>query len=240
MFSRAERRRSFLLAVLAFLLVIVIWQLPQLNGLLYPFRFFVTSVHELGHGLAALLSGGQFLSYEVFGSGAGVASTSGGNPAVIIPAGYIGTALFGAVLLYLTNRTRFTKTVAVLLGVLFTVLTLLFARNLTAWLAGAGSAAALILLGWKAPRFVTTFVLNVIAMVTGLNAVLDLWGLLHSLDSEVVSGLGGVPNDAYNMAQSVGILPPVGWALLWIVISVGLLGLSAYITFWRPLRKRKF
>ncbi len=232
------RRRSLLLAALAFILVMIVWQIPALSGVLYPFRFYVTSVHELSHGLAAILTGGQFLAYTVQANGAGVATTAGGARWVIIQAGYVGTALFGALLFYVTNRTRHTKLLAGLVGVLFAALTVLFARSPTALLAGGLTAAALILLGWKASPAINTFVLNVLAILTGLNALLDLWGLLGSLDSRLISGLGDVPNDAYSMSREVGLLPPAVWAGLWIGLAALLLGLSAYHTFWRPFRQR--
>lgn len=238
MLRRTARRRSAGLAALAFILVVVVWQVPDLSALLYPFRFFVTTVHELGHGLAALATGGRFVGYQVYASGAGVATTTGGLSHVVIPAGYVGTALFGAALLYLTNRTPYTRTIAVLLGIGFAALTVLFARSLTAILVGLLSAAALVLLGWKAPILLAAFALNFLAILTGLHAVLDLWGLLHSLDSAVLAGTNGVPNDAYNMAQAVPLLPPVGWAVLWIVLALALLALAAYYTFWFPFRRR--
>ncbi len=237
--KRTTRRRSLALAALAFLVVLIIWQVPDLSGLLYPFRFYVTSVHELGHGLTALATGGQFLAYEVHESGAGVATTGGGWRWLIIPAGYVGTALFGAILFWLTNRTHYTRFIAIALGVLFALVTALFARSSTAWLAGGLTAAVLVLLGWKANQTITTFVLNLLAILTGLNAVLDLWGLLHSLNSRVVSSLGGVPNDAYSMAQEVGLLPAAGWAIIWILFAALLLGISLYYTFWRPFRAGK-
>jgi hypothetical protein len=73
MAEQSARQRSLLLALIAFLVVLVIWQIPDLNGLLYPFRFFVTTVHELGHGLAAIVSGGYFVHYVVYPTGAGIA-----------------------------------------------------------------------------------------------------------------------------------------------------------------------
>lgn len=236
--SPREHRRSLLLAILAFLLVLLIWQVPELNGLLYPFRYFVTTIHEMSHGLAAVLSGGTFVEYQVYASGAGVATTAHRAPWLVIPAGYVGTALFGAILLYLTNRTTQAQAIAVILGLGLGGITLAFARSGTAILVGLLSAAVLIALGWKAPRLLAAFVLNVLAMLTGLNAVLDVWGLLHNLNASAVTGLGNIPNDAYHMAQAVGFLPAAGWAMIWMIQALALLGFSAYLTFWRPLRRR--
>src|ERR1041385_6036897 len=99
-----SRLESMLLAFLAFLLVFVLWQGTFNNGLLYPFRLLVTFVHESGHGLTAMLTGGRFEGFEVLENGSGVASTAGGNEVLIKTMGYVGAALFGAALLYAANR----------------------------------------------------------------------------------------------------------------------------------------
>ncbi len=234
--TRDDRRRSLLLAALAFAIVLIVWQMPDLNILLAPFRYFVTTIHELGHGLAALFTGGQFIHYEVYTSGAGVATSAGGWRWLVIPAGYLSTALFGAALLYFTNRTRFARAIATGLGIAFLILTVLFARNIPAILAGLVTGGALILLGRKAPLWLTTLSLNILAFLTALNAVLDLWGLLHSLNASVITTLGNVPNDAYAMAAEIPLLPAALWAVLWIIMALGLLGASLYWTFWRPVR----
>ncbi|MFC1960038.1 M50 family metallopeptidase [Chloroflexota bacterium] len=231
-----ERRRSLGLAIIAFVLVLLIWQISQLSVVLIPFRYFVTTIHELGHGLTALISGGQFIKYEVYPSGAGVATTAGGTRWLVTSAGYVFTAFFGAVLLFLVNRTRYTKAIAMGLGIGFAVVTVIFARNPTALGAGILTAGGLMLLGWKGPVWLVTLILNILAFLTALNALLDIWGLLNSLNTNVVLRLGNVPNDAYAMAQHIPILPAAGWALLWLLLALGLLGLSVYFTFWRPVR----
>lgn len=128
----AERRRptaerDLVLAGAAFVIAVVLWQMPGVAFITYPLRLFVTLVHELAHGLAALLTGGEFVQFRVMARGAGVALTRGGSPAVIIPAGYLGTALFGAALLLLTHRTGAPHRVAIALGAAIAVLTLLHA-----------------------------------------------------------------------------------------------------------------
>ncbi|GAB4576298.1 MAG: hypothetical protein Kow0077_32040 [Anaerolineae bacterium] len=231
--------QSLGLTLAAFVLVMILWQIPALNGLLAPFRYFVTTVHELGHGLAAILSGGSFRAYQVYASGAGVATTASPSPWLVIPAGYVGTALFGAALLYLNNRTGRSRWLSAVLGGGFALMTLLFARNLTSLLAGALTAAVLLLLAWKGAPILNRFVLNVLAMLTGLHAVLDIRGLLGNLNADILARQGRVPNDAYAMAQAVGILPPAGWAILWMLIALALLGVSAYATFRGSLRSRE-
>lgn len=147
-----SENRDFWLAVAGFVLAVVLWQVQGLFALTYPLRLFVTMVHELGHGLAAILTGGEFLRFEVSERGAGLAYTRGGLRPVVIQAGYLGTALFGAVLLYLTHRSGRPGWVAMGLGVLLGALTLLFTgislaqMNVIEWvLAGALTLAGAVL-----------------------------------------------------------------------------------------------
>ncbi|MBP8973172.1 MAG: M50 family metallopeptidase [Anaerolineae bacterium] len=123
----ASQRRELALAAAAFVVALVLWQVQELYLLMVPFRLFVTMIHELAHGLAAELTGGDFLRFEVTSRGAGLAYTRGGSPFVIIQAGYLGTALFGAGLLLLTYRTQRPGRVAVGVGVFLAILTLAYA-----------------------------------------------------------------------------------------------------------------
>ncbi len=121
-----SQRRDFSLALIAFMIALFLWQMQGLFFLAFPFRLFVTMIHELGHGMAAVLTGGHFLRFEVTPRGAGLAWTSGGSRFFIIQAGYLGTALFGAALLVTTHRVQRPGRVAVGIGVFIAVLTLAY------------------------------------------------------------------------------------------------------------------
>ena len=118
--------RGVFLALIAFLVAFFVWQSQGLSFVTYPLRLFVTMIHELGHGLSAILTGGEFLRFEVSKRGAGLAYTRGGSRFVVIQAGYLGTAIFGAILLYLANRSKRPGPIAVGVGLFIGVLTLLF------------------------------------------------------------------------------------------------------------------
>ena len=124
--SALGRGAGVWLAVGAFALVFVLWQWSGSAAILYPFRLLVTFVHEAGHGLAAIVSGGRFIEFTVYPTGAGVALTAGGNPWLVLPAGYLGAALFGAILLYTANRVEDERWVTVFVGGFFVAVALIF------------------------------------------------------------------------------------------------------------------
>ncbi|MFM7407865.1 MAG: M50 family metallopeptidase [Cuspidothrix sp.] len=59
--------------VAAAIITAVLWQIPIGNYILYPFSILATWFHEMGHGLMALMLGGQFQKLEIFSNGSGVA-----------------------------------------------------------------------------------------------------------------------------------------------------------------------
>src|ERR1043166_5453147 len=88
------------LLLLATAVTMALWFVPYSNILLYPLRLFVTFIHESGHALAALISGGSVDSLTVFPNGEGVTYTRG-NPVWswrTLSGGYLGTAVSAPVL----------------------------------------------------------------------------------------------------------------------------------------------
>src|SRR5215217_9763305 len=88
-------------------LSLCLWFLPYAEFLAYPFRIFVTFVHEGGHALAAFVTGNSVRSLTVLPNGEGmVYSTSGGmlSSLFVSSAGYLGAMTFGALLLWLVRH----------------------------------------------------------------------------------------------------------------------------------------
>jgi len=63
--------------------------------LLYPIRLFVTFLHEFGHALGAILTGGWVEEVQINQDGSGWTRTVNGNRPLTIMGGYLGSALFG-------------------------------------------------------------------------------------------------------------------------------------------------
>ncbi len=230
------RKRAFTLAAVSMVIVFILWNVTQLDIILYPFRLFVTFVHESGHGLAALVSGGHFEHFVVEGNGSGYAITRGGSRLLILPAGYLGAALFGAVLFYLVNSLPYSRQISIVLGIVLLMMTALFARiDSVAFFIGLLSAIVLVAVGYRGGRDTNILLLNILAIMTGLNAVFDLLFLINH--SNV--GNGRVRNDAAAFADHLGgAIPASLWALLWAALAIAMLALSVYWSLMRPWRKQ--
>ncbi len=228
------RQRALVIALIAFAIVFVLWNIPQLDFILYPFRLFVTFVHESGHAVAALITGGRVGGMTVYETGAGVTLTAGGSRLLILPAGYLGAALFGAVLFYLTNTVPFPRTISIVLALLLAAITLVYTSFLSiAWIVGIGSALILLALWRFGDRSVNLLVLDILAILTGLNAVLDLVGLIRFSGATIAS----VRNDAAAFsAEITPIIPPVVWAIVWAAIAIVMLAAAVYFSHIRQRR----
>jgi len=57
--------------------------------ILYPITLLVTFLHEFGHALGALITGGEVVSVQVNPDGSGLTMTRGGSRAVILMGGFL-------------------------------------------------------------------------------------------------------------------------------------------------------
>lgn len=214
--TKTQRRNEIWLVIGLALATVLLMRLPLFGLLFYPFQLFGTFIHELSHGLAALLTGGGFERFAVHPDLSGVAYTRGGIALIVASAGYLGSALFGGALVWLAARGAPARTVLNWLGIGLGLLCLLFVRNLFGIASGLVLAAGL----WAAGRYLSAIwaegLLLFLAVQMMLNAVDSLFGLLH------ISTFGGPHNDAAIMAGLTGI-PALFWALLWTFTAIAIL-----------------
>ena len=219
--------------LLATLLTLALWWIVPFGGVLtYPFRIFVTFIHEGGHALAALLTGNSVASLSVSMDGSGeVYSRTGGmlSQMFVASAGYLGAMSFGALLLLLIRRTIAARFVLLGSAVLIVALTIAFGffSPLVNWslpglftlFAGVLLPVGLVAAARYAPPRVATFLVSFLAVQCVLNALFDLKTVL------LLSAASGVHTDAENMQLATG-LPALFWAVMWIGVAFVILSLS--------------
>jgi hypothetical protein len=95
--------------------------------ILYPIKLFVTFLHEFGHAFGALITGGDVKSLQVNSDGSGVTWSAGGNRAITLMGGYLGSALFGNILLYIgIRRPTWSKMTLIVIAILMNVCSLVW------------------------------------------------------------------------------------------------------------------
>lgn len=246
------RRQTLLIALLAFGFAFVLWNIDEVDRLItqrfqlgaetldlemlvYPLRLFVTFIHEAGHVLAALITGGQVQGFTVSPNETGWAKVSGGDLALILPAGYLGAALFGSLLFFLSNRApRQVRGLSIFIGLSMILPTVIYARpdqtgSLTAFSIGMGFGLAMVVIGWAASPPINLFALNTLAIMTALHAVFDdLRRLIGNADADR-------HNDAAQFAERLSLFSPSAVAFIWAVAAVAMLGVAIYLGLIKPI-----
>jgi Peptidase M50B-like len=232
--SRDARPQATTLLVAA-AISIALWFIPFAEILNYPFRLFVTFIHEGGHALAALVTGNSVQSLSVAMNASGETYTTGGglfSQVLISSAGYLGSMAFGSLLLILIRRSVAARVVLAGSSLLVFALTLIFGliKPLVSWTSFSGipftlGAGLILSVGLFAiARFasakVAAFFVSFLAVQCVLNALLDLKTVFF-LSSPFAPS---VHTDAMNMATATGI-PAIFWTVLWIGVAFGMLWL---------------
>ena len=192
--------------------LLVLTLVPFGPMLLLPLQYFNTHIHELGHALATIGSGGDVLYIRIFEDGSGETLSRGGWLGLIAPAGYLGATLFGGWLIFAGKKEDRARKALLGAAVLLGVGTLLWTRNVLGIATGIAYIAMLALASQKLKgnsiRFVVQF-LGLHQCLASLQAVLTLYRL---------NSFGHAHNDAANMARATGV-PGIIWAAMWCVIS---------------------
>jgi hypothetical protein len=156
-----------------------------------------------------------------------------------LPAGYVGTALFGAALFYIANTWARTRALTMGVGYGLVIFSIVFTlpNLLDGFLAltiGCIFGMILVSLARHAAEVVNLFMLNLLALTTGLNAVLDAFYLVRNPGA----GAGIVTNDAAAFSASFAPWVPASvWAFLWALASALLLMAAVYFSIIRPPRR---
>jgi hypothetical protein len=193
--------------VLVFVAVAALWD----TGLVTPLKLLVVLLHEISHGMAAVLTGGSIDRMEVNAAQGGVCYTSGGIRFVVLSAGYLGSMAWGAAILLLAARTRWDRVISMALGAFLLVMAVLYVRNLFGLVLSVLFGGAMVAAGRYLPEAVNDFILKTIGLTSCMYAVLDI------LDD--VLKRPGIGSDADMLAQ-LTLIPGVVWGTLWIVIAV--------------------
>ncbi len=221
-----QELRGLAIALLASLLL---WNLPYGGIVLYPFKLLATWLHELSHGLVMIATGCGFDYVLIYRDTSGLAYSKAPMAAWSIPfiaaAGYMGTPLWGAVILWITPTARRARIVLGVLGVLLVVTSFtVIAIDEDAfgpWSIGVMGAvflvvAAIVPARWRRP------LVHFVAAQACINALLDIRVLLRP--SQIVGGSTTASSDASNMAVSTfGTTADWAvwtWAAIWLAWSL--------------------
>lgn len=220
--SEKTERVSLVWLVAAAIATSLIWQLPIGNYLLYPFSILATWFHEMGHGLAALLLGGNFQQLQIFPSGSGFAIHSGNlflgpiGRAIVAAAGPMAPPIVGGLIILASRRWRTTQLALLLLGGALILSTLIWVRSLFGLVAIPLLGILVLAVALYAPRWMQIFAVQLL----GVQACISTY---HQMDylftRQAVIGGQSMLSDSGQIAQNL-LLPYWFWGGLMAIASL--------------------
>jgi hypothetical protein len=224
-------------------LCLLLPSIPFVSALIGPLDQFDTMVHEMSHALVCMLTGGHVSGLTIVSDGnghGGLTFCRGGNSFLYTQAGYLGTAFFGCLLIFLGQFTKASKVVLCAIGASMALATVflvganVFATGFQgffsfAW--GLALSAFLIWAGLKWQHRYANLLILFLAAQTALNSISSVFILVRLYMGALPDGAW---SDASNMAQMTGI-PALVWSLFWVVCSVFMLLLTLKWTYGAAL-----
>lgn len=194
---------------LYFLLIaaIIIRQIPIVS---IPLNWLESYFHEISHGIAALVTGGEIMRIQLFANGAGLCTTRGGLSFLISFFGYAGATFWGWLLFKLANSHQRTAQVVSCLMIILLLASLAFwARDLL----------TIIILSSLAVMFVFTIKMRRLYTLQLLLKFFGLSILLNSLFSPTYLFDGRDLGDGAALA-AMTMVPELVWVLLWCILAI--------------------
>ncbi|KAK7987026.1 hypothetical protein PG996_006368 [Apiospora saccharicola] len=191
--------------------IALLWNLPYIRWSLWPFKMLVIAFHEFGHAITAVLTGGHVKSISLDPREGGVTHMVGGRSAITLPAGYLGSSLIGALLIFCGFNIVASKIASMVLAVCF-LLTLWWGKRdwltiLTILLAVGLLVACWFIVHAEALRFVVLF-------IGVMSSLYSVWDICDDLILRKVNS-----SDASVFAKRYGGSSQC-WGVIWSIISI--------------------
>ena len=200
-----------LLALIA--VIFTLWSTP----VLVPLKIIVVLLHELSHGLAAVLTGGSIVEISISPQQGGLAITRGGSRFITLTAGYLGSLLLGMALLFAALRSKADRAVVAGMGLLLLGVSAFYLRELFALVFCVGLAAVLLAMARWLDHRANDLALRVIGLTSMIYVPFDIFS-----DTIARSHL---QSDAWMLADEFGGTTML-WGGLWLVLSLLAIGAS--------------
>jgi hypothetical protein len=189
---------------------VAIRQIPIVS---IPFNWLESYFHEIGHGLAAIATGGEIVKIQLFANGAGLCTTLGGSAFVISFFGYAGAILWGGLIYGIAGHHQ-------RLAQLFSgFIIFLLSASIVLW---ARDILTIIILGLLLTMFIMTIKLKKLTILQKFVQLLGIIVLLNSLFSPLYLLDGRDLGDGATLSSATGI-PEILWVTIWSALALAMI-----------------
>ena len=227
-------RKDLLIIITIFFISLFLWN----TFIMYPVKLFVVSLHELSHGIAAIISGGQIIKIQIDPRIGGYCAYMISSDTSVIfrifisSAGYLGSMFWGAIIFIFSSRTKMDRIITTIITLSMGVLSSFVIRS--GELFGiifciAFTVFLIIAIKWFSDKFHDIF-LKFIGLSSCLYVITDI-------KSDLIDRTG-IGSDADKIAEITGLKSlsvPIG--IFWIIISLIVLFVSIKLSI--PIKRSK-
>jgi hypothetical protein len=229
--SEAQSRQAALFLVGSIIVTVLLYYvIPYGRTIGRPLMLLSTLAHEMGHGIAGVMMGGDFIKFEMFWNGSGVATTSGHfgrfANAFISAGGLVGPAIVAAIGFAVGRTPKGARRALVVFGIGLILADVLVVRNVFGLVFVAAVAALCLLIAAKGKPWASQLTLLFIASQLALS-VFSRGDYLFTATAN--TSRGPMPSDVAQMAENL-FLPYWFWGAVCglFAVAVLVLGLRAF------------
>lgn len=184
--------------------------------ILAPVEYLVTIIHEGGHALAAILTGGSVHLLEISPNGGGFTQTSGGSMPIVTMAGYLGSILFANIFIFFgfTNY-KVSRIISFILFLIITFMAFAYFNSFGSTIIQLAYAGFFLLVSWK-----LTKISNYVLISLGTMALVDA---LMNFNVHPQS-------DLQMYSESVGGSPSI-WMYVWLGLAILITAVNALLIY---------
>ena len=191
--------------------VFALWQTPVIT----PLKILIVFLHEISHGVAAWLTGGEVVSISVSPRQGGLTTTRGGNLFVIFSAGYVGSLLIGVLVFLIALKSKADRGLMAVLGAATLLISAFYIREWFALGFSVGLGILMLASARYLPHSINDLALRVIGLTSMIYVPFDIF-------SDTIAR-SGERSDAYMLAERFGGATVI-WGGLWLAISLAVIG----------------
>jgi hypothetical protein len=202
--------KHLLFLFISSLLYLIVINLPVVGLIAQPINILCTFLHEFGHAFFAIITGGSVQSMAVNMDGSGVTYTMGGNAAILTMGGYVGSALFGNIMLRLADTHIAQPVLKVLSGVMF-ITSIIWFNNVVTTVALILFAFALWFISNK---HLSPYILSFLGVACIIYIIQDF--------------NVGPTSDLQAYESEVGLFPAAIWMYIWLGIVIVMTSINLF------------
>ncbi|KZT24037.1 hypothetical protein NEOLEDRAFT_1068187 [Neolentinus lepideus HHB14362 ss-1] len=207
----STQRTTLIVAGCYIIAIAILWHVPFLSWIIYPFKLLTVGFHEMSHAIAGILTCAHIQSVELDPDEGGETRMSGGIPWITLPAGYLGSSFIGACLIACGFDINASKVACLVLAAFF-LFTLWWARrNWLTWVLILGMAGLIILFWFVANGVALRYLVLFIGV---MSCMYVLWDVVDDTIARKVNS-----SDASAFARICGCCPSQVWGVIWLIIA---------------------